>query len=174
MIETTHRFKHCVAMTTEHICIEAVNLFQISCFVRALDSSARSYSLKIRHDHIFETSRFVSTGLECLQICIKLISCVESCRRRLTHWVGVMLASICSNNRFANNFGLADMSLINNSFTCEHYWWSPTISFPTFESKPLSVYVNGWNFALVQLCRQMLARLGKVHASLSISILLLR
>ena len=46
----------------------------------------------------------------------------------------------------------------------------PTVSSRIFESKSSSLSVKGYNFAK---CRHVLARLGKVHPSLSISILLL-
>ena len=142
-------------------------------FVKALKSAVQSLSLKIRHDHIFRTSRFFPTGLELLQICIKLLSRVESCSHRLTHLVRVKLASIYSNNWIANICRLADVSLINNSFACEHYWTSSNLIFPTFESKSLSLSVKGENFPLVELCRQVLVRFGNVHPSLSIWIPLL-
>ena len=62
-METTHCFKHCVATSREPICIQRVNLFLSSCCVKALNSAVRFLSLKIQHDHIFETSGFVLTGL---------------------------------------------------------------------------------------------------------------
>ena len=155
-------------MSTKPICIETVNLFLSSCCVKALSSAVWSLSLNVRDDHIFKTSRFVLMGLESLQIHIKLISFVESCRLRLTQWVRVNLAEIYSNNQFANIFGLADVSLIDNSFTFKHYWQSPNHNILKFESKFLSLSVIGWNFVLVESCRQMLAWLGKVHPNLSI------
>ena len=60
-----------------------------SCSVKIFNSAVRSCSLKKRDDHIFGTSTFVRTGLESLQICIKLKSSVVSCRQRLTRWVKV-------------------------------------------------------------------------------------
>ena len=132
MIKTTHWFKHCVAMCTEPIGIKTVNLYLSSCCVKAFNSAVRSHSLKIRYDHIFETSRFVLTGLELLQICIKLVSYVQSCRHRSTHWVRVMLVSIFSKNRFGDYCGLADVSLVKNNFTCKHYWQSSKHIFTIF------------------------------------------
>ena len=113
----THCFKDCVAMSTESICIETVNPLLISCCVKALNSGVRSQSLKIRHDHIFETSRFVFMGLESLQICIKLSFWVESCRHKLTHRAWAKTASIYSNNRFASICRRADTNLVNDRFT---------------------------------------------------------
>ena len=83
MTETTHCFKHCVAMSTKPISIETIKLFLRSCCVEPLNSTIRSHSLEVRHDQIFETCRFVLTGLESLQNCIKLVLRVESCRQRL-------------------------------------------------------------------------------------------
>ena len=56
--------------------------------------SPLSYLLELRNVHILETSTFFLTGFEVLQIWIKLISCEESCRNRLTQWVRVNLARI--------------------------------------------------------------------------------
>ena len=119
--KTTHCFQHSFAMSTKTNCIEAINLFQKSCCVEALNSTTRPQSLKVRHDHIFETSKFVLTSIESLQNCIKIESCLESCRHRLTRRVRVKLARIYSNNQFANICGLAEVSLVSNSFTCKHY-----------------------------------------------------
>ena len=67
MIKTTHCFKYCVAMCTQSIGIETVNLFLSSCCVKAFNSAVRSPSFKIRLDDIFETSKFVLTRLESLR-----------------------------------------------------------------------------------------------------------
>ena len=64
--------------------IEKVNLFLISCCKKALNSTVRSHSMKVRHDHVFDTYRFFLTGLESLQTCFKNVPSVESCRPRLT------------------------------------------------------------------------------------------
>ena len=104
------------------ICMETINVFLSSCLVYVLRSTTRSsLLLKLRPSHCFETYRFVLSRLESLRICIKLVTCVEFCRHRLTHWLRVKLASFYSSNRFANIYGLADVNLVNNSFTCKHY-----------------------------------------------------
>ena len=132
MIGTTHCFKHSVAISTEPIGIETVNLLLSSCCVKAFNSAVWSHSFIIRYDHIFETSGSILTRLESLKIFIKLVSCVQSCRHRLTYWVKVELTSIYSNNRFSIICGLVDVSLVNNRFTCKHYWRSSKNIFPNF------------------------------------------
>ena len=67
------------------ICIEKINPFLSSCCIKALTFTIRSHSLKVRHDHIFEPSKFVLMGLEPLQLCNKRVPSVESCKYRLTH-----------------------------------------------------------------------------------------
>ena len=44
---------------------------------------------------------------------------------------------------------------------------SPNIYSLTFEWEPLSVSVNGYMFALVELCRETLAQLTKVNPGLA-------
>ena len=117
---TTSFLNHCVAMSTKSISIETINVLLSSCCVEAPNPTTLSHSLKVRHDHIFESSRSVHTELESLQICFKIVNSVEIYSHWLKHWVGLKLASIFSANRFANNCGLAGVSLVNNNFTCEH------------------------------------------------------
>ena len=70
-------------MSTKPIGIETINLFLNSSIVKTSNSAVRSGSLKVKHDNSFENSKFVLTGLDSLQICIKIISCVEPSR----HWL---------------------------------------------------------------------------------------
>ena len=86
--------KQCCTELIHVLPVHMFNSFTRSGCAKVLNSSVRSNSLKIRHDHIFETSRFNLMGVESLQICIKLTSCLESSRRRLSHWVRANLASI--------------------------------------------------------------------------------
>ena len=88
-------------------------------------------------------SRFVLTGLESLQICIKLLFCVQSCMYWVAYWVRVILASIFSNNRFENICGLADVGLVNNHFTCKHYWLTSNHIFSNFR-KLMFISFYGW------------------------------
>ena len=142
--ETADCFKHFVAMCTVPIGIETVNIFLSSCCVEAFNSAVRSHSLKLRQDYFFETSRIVLMALESLQICIKLVSCVQTCRHRLTHWVRVKLASIYSNKRFANTCLFADGSLSSTTPSpVNTIDVSSTMFTQTFESRSLSLYMIG-------------------------------
>ena len=118
-----------------------IHLF-LSCFcVKALNSTVQFRSLKVRPDHILEKFRFVLMRFEWLQILIELLPCVESCRQRLTQWVRITVASICFNNRLSNICGLADASLVNNSFTYKHYW------------RPSKhIFTNCWKQILIAFC----------------------
>ena len=129
-------------MSTKPICIETVNLSVSYCCVEALNSAVRFDSLRLRNDKIFEIIRYVLPGSEPLHICISIIAFVESCRRKLTHRVKVNLASIYFNNRFANIYGLADVSPVNKGFTCKHYWRSSNL-----------IITNIWKpFEFVRFC----------------------
>ena len=135
MIETIHCFKHYVAMSTKPICIEPTDLFLSSSCAKALRSAVRSHLLKVWHDRFFENSMFVLTGLASLQICIKIISYVESPSHSLTRWVKLELVSINSNNQIANICGLAFVNFVNNSFTCRRYRPSFNQTFPNFQQQ---------------------------------------
>ena len=161
MIETTHCSKHCVVLSTEPICIETVKFFLSFCCVKALNSAVWSHWLtSLRHDHFFETSRFVLLRLETLQICIKFVFCVESCRKELTHWVRVKLASTYWNNRFANICGVADVVPIKNNFTCKPYWRSSNHFFPKFW-QPIFITSCEW----IRLCtgRTVQTKVGQLR-----------
>ena len=142
----THCFKLWVAMSTKPICIETIKLFRSSFFVKVLNSAVRSHALNFRHDHIFKTSKIALIGLEFLQISVKLQSCGESCKLGLTHSVRVKMASIYSNNWVANKWGVADVSLVNNSFTCEHFWRSSSQIFPNFWKQIFIVFWERLDF----------------------------
>ena len=120
LIETTLRFNFCISMSTKLICIGTIDLCPSHGSVEAVNAAVRAYSLKIQ-DHTFETSRIALMGLESLEVCMKLMSLVESSRHRLTHSVSVKLASINTNSLFANSCELADVSSVNNNFTCKHF-----------------------------------------------------
>ena len=120
--------------------------FPSSCWIEALDSANLYHSLQAGRNSFFRTSRFVLSRLKSMQVCIKSLSCVESCRHRVTQRVRDKLASIYSNNPFANICGFVDVSLVNKNFKCKQLWWC-IISFSrTFDSSFLPVPGNGYIF----------------------------
>ena len=145
LIETTQWFKQSVSISTKAVFIETVK-FLSSCCVKALNSAVRSTSLKVRLGRNFETTEFVVTELESLQICIKLKYCVEYSRQRLTHWVRVKLASMFSNNRFANLCGLADVNFVNCIFTCKIFWRYSNDIFPKFGKQIFIAFYENTKF----------------------------
>ena len=167
-MKITHCFKQFVAIYTKPICSEPVNLLMRYCCVEAPKFTLRSDFSKKRHGHFLKNSRFVQTKLEFLQICIKLTSCVESSRHKLTNWVRVKLTGIYCTNRFAKNCELADVSLVSNNFMWKHHRRSSKQNYPSFWKRNF-IASCGW----INFCRQMLATIGEVHPNFSISIPLL-
>ena len=112
-------------MSTKPVCIGTVERFLRSCCVETLTPTILSHSLKARRDHCFDTSSIVLTGHESSQVCIKLISCTQSCRHGLTHWVRVKFARTYSFNRYTNNRRL-------------RMWvsWKTTLRLNTFDGPP--------------------------------------
>ena len=161
-------------MSTGPVFIETVNPSLSSCCAIALNCAVLSRSLEVRNYHNLGISSFVLTTLYSLQIWVELKPCVKSCRHRLTHWLSLMLASIYSNNRFANVCLLADVSPANSScFMCRHEWRSSNFVFTKFW---LHIFVarfewtKCWTGRTVQT---MLVKLGSWHPSMSISMPLL-
>ena len=142
-IETTYSFKNSVVMSKKNNLDWKIGLFRSCCFLKTLNSAFWSHSVKIRHDHIFNTSTFVLTGLEILQIWSKLASCGASCRQKLTHWIRIRLAPIYSNNRHAL---VGDLRMWISAVTALRVYnidGPPTMFSRTSGSKSLSVSVTG-------------------------------
>ena len=93
-------------------CTETIKLFVNSSCSEVLNSAMRSHALRVQHDQSFENSRFFLTGLESLQIGMNLISCLQSCKHKLTHWVKLQLEGY-------SNIGL-------QTFVDVRMWVSPT------------------------------------------------
>ena len=131
-IETNHCYKYYVSLPTKPICIETINFFSKFLLWKSSEFCSPVSFVENTTLPYFEPSIFLLTGLESFEICIKLIPCVESCSFGLTHWVRLKLTSILLNNRLANISGLADVGLVSNSFTFEHFWRSSNPIFPKF------------------------------------------
>ena len=144
--------------------IETNKLFVSSRCVETLTSAVWSHSLTVRQDHIFKISGFAQTGLETLQICIKLISCVESSRQRLALWVRVKMTSIYSNNQIANIYGHADVSFNNKSFTCTHFWRSCYHNFTNFRKESFIDFCDSLKFCTGRTVQK---KFGQVRNCLS-------
>ena len=124
---------------------------------------------KQRHENLSETFDFVLMGLETLRICNKLISCLESYRLRLTHWVRINCLASVPTIGLQTFKDLRNWLLWTKALRVSTIDDHPSISPRTLESKSLSVSGYGKTFALVELCGQKLVRLGNVRPNLSIS-----
>ena len=102
------------------LCNKTINPFLSSCCVEVLNFTIRFLSLKIVQGHVLKATFLVLSRCESLDLCIYIPTSVKSCWHWLTLWVRVLLASIYSKNGIAN-CGLADVSLVNCSFTCRDY-----------------------------------------------------
>ena len=64
VVKATHGFKHSVAMRTKPINTEAVNFLLSACCKEAFTFTFWSYSLEIRHVHIFKAAGLVLSRYE--------------------------------------------------------------------------------------------------------------
>ena len=88
------------------------------------------------------------------------------------HRIRMKLACVNVNNRFTNFSRIPDKSFIDYSLTCEDKRRSNNHIFSNLLQNTLSVSVNGWNLALVDLWK-IFATFGRVHPSFNRSFPLL-
>ena len=170
MVIASHCFKHSFEVITKTIYIETVNFLLISRCVVVLNSAFWSCFLVVRHHHGLKASRSVMSSLEFLHIGIKLPSKVQSCWHVLTHWIGIELPGINSNDWFADIWWIPDKSYVHNSISRKHNWWSTRHILTNFLAQILTIFAKWVEFFINVLCRQIFARFGKVHPSFNISI----
>ena len=116
---TTHCFKNSVAIVTNSIYTEDINLLLSTSSDFTLNFAIWSTLLKVWQNHILKGARFVLASCESLSFRIVLPSRIQSRWLWLTHWEGIKLTSIDTNNWFARVWWFAYKSFTHYSFTCE-------------------------------------------------------
>ena len=103
--------------------------------VKKLSVTFWSCFLEIGHDHIFKAAGLVLSRRNSTRLWIKIPTCIQTGRHRLTHRVGILLAGINPNNRFAYVCRLSNKSFINNCFACKNDTWTINNIFSNFLQK---------------------------------------
>ena len=123
-VKATHGFKHSVAMWKKPINTEAVNFLLSACCKEAFNFIFWFCSLEVRHDHILKAAGLVFSRNESIRIWIEIPTRINTDRHGLTHWVGVYVASVNLNNRFALVCEFSNKSFINKCFPCKNDRWT--------------------------------------------------
>ena len=137
VVKATHGFKHSVTMRTKPINTEAIIFFVSVCCKETFNFTFWSCLLEIGHDYTFQAAGLVFSSCESTRLWIEIPTRLKTGRHGSTHRVGISLAGINPNNRFAYACGLSNKSLINNCFGCKNDRWTTNNIFSNFFPKGL-------------------------------------